>query len=69
MVNGGFLIPPDEGAGDKRLWEETWRRLNRFLPNLFGEVFPERAQRDDATPTAQADQNASVHEAPEPTAR
>ena len=62
MVNGGFLLPPDEGAGDKRLWEETWRRLDRFLPNLFGEVFPERAQKADAGPTAQGEQNGASGE-------
>lgn len=68
MVNGGFLLPPDQVAGDNRLWEETWKRLNRFLPNLFGEIFPERAQKKDAEPTAPTSHNAAAQEAPEPSA-
>jgi brefeldin A-resistance guanine nucleotide exchange factor 1 len=41
MSNGGFLAPPDEKPEQEELWKETWKRINRFLPGLFGELFPE----------------------------
>lgn len=41
MSSGGYLVPPSENPGNERLWTETWKRLERFLPGLKGEVFPE----------------------------
>jgi hypothetical protein len=52
MADAGYLKPPtveDAGQGvvgdgdgdDGQLWEETRRRLDRFLPGLFAGVFPE----------------------------
>ena len=41
MTNGGFLVPPSEKSESSELWEETWKRVDRFLPNLFVEIFPE----------------------------
>lgn len=42
MSNGGYLVPPEDTAKGTSLeiWEETWRRVDRFLPNLFVEIFP-----------------------------
>jgi golgi-specific brefeldin A-resistance guanine nucleotide exchange factor 1 len=56
MAGAGYLVPPrseegersegekgegqDEGDGNERIWEETKRRVERFLPGLFAEVFP-----------------------------
>lgn len=45
MSNGGFLAPPDENPEQEELWNETWKRINRFLPNFFGELFPEEAKK------------------------
>lgn len=52
MSSGGYLVAPttDDGEGDDenqdpkkdRLWNETWKRLERFLPGLKGEVFPQQ---------------------------
>jgi brefeldin A-resistance guanine nucleotide exchange factor 1 len=45
MSNGGYLAPPsedeDQSPEQEELWEETWKRVNRFLPNFLGELFPE----------------------------
>ena len=41
MANGGYLAPPSENPQYARLWEETWKRLERFLPGMFHEIFPE----------------------------
>ncbi|KAF2129257.1 Sec7-domain-containing protein [Dothidotthia symphoricarpi CBS 119687] len=43
LSNGGFLAPPDEKPEQEELWNETWKRINRFQPELFKELFPEEA--------------------------
>ena len=41
LSNGGYLAPPDENPDRAELWNETWKRINRFQPNLLPELFPE----------------------------
>lgn len=41
MANQGFLVPPTENPAHSRLWEETSNRLDKFLPGMFEELFPE----------------------------
>jgi golgi-specific brefeldin A-resistance guanine nucleotide exchange factor 1 len=41
MADSGYLARPDQNPGQKELWEQTWKRLDRFLPSLHGELFPE----------------------------
>ena len=54
MSSGGYLVPPkeggeageeDDGDDDAELWDETWMRLERFLPGLMPELFPEEAKK------------------------
>lgn len=35
-------MPPEDTAKgtSSEIWEETWKRVDRFLPNLFVEIFP-----------------------------
>ena len=40
MVDGGYLEPP-KGEKPSRIWEETWKRVDRSLPGLFRDIFPE----------------------------
>ncbi|KAM5467500.1 GDP/GTP exchange factor for ARF [Microsporum audouinii] len=41
MADGGYLAaPPNEDPAKEKMWIETQKRLNRFLPNLFVEIFP-----------------------------
>ena len=40
MAGGGYLGPPWESAENATIWVETRKRLDRFLPKLFEEVFP-----------------------------
>jgi brefeldin A-resistance guanine nucleotide exchange factor 1 len=44
MSSGGYLVPPSEKPGQAELWNETWKRLDRFLPALFTELFPEQKE-------------------------
>ena len=41
MADGGYLTPPADHEKPSEIWEETWKRVDRFLPSLFQEVFPE----------------------------
>lgn len=55
MASGDYLVPPTREPGkqtpqQKKLWEETWTRLDRFLPDLMPEVFPEMAAKQEKEP-------------------
>lgn len=41
MADGGFLKPPAEGEKPSLIWEMTWKRVDRILPNLYMDIFPE----------------------------
>ncbi|KAF1964602.1 Sec7-domain-containing protein [Bimuria novae-zelandiae CBS 107.79] len=45
LSSGGYLVPLDEKPEKEELWNETWKRINRFLPNFFAELFPEEAKK------------------------
>lgn len=34
MSSSGFLVPPSQDPSQEKLWVETWKRLDRFLPDL-----------------------------------
>ncbi len=40
MADGGYLVPPLAGEKGSEIWIETWKRVDRFLPDLFAEIFP-----------------------------
>ena len=58
MSNGGYLAPPDEHPEREELWNETWKRINRFQPHLFAELFPEEAGKP-ARPRTSKDERGS----------
>ncbi|KAF1846747.1 Sec7-domain-containing protein [Cucurbitaria berberidis CBS 394.84] len=58
MSNGGYLAPPDEHPERQELWNETWKRINRFQPHLFAELFPEEAGKP-VRPNASKDESVS----------
>ena len=49
MTNGGYLVPPSQGSDQTLLWDETWKRLERFLPNMHAEIFPEQVSSSQKT--------------------
>lgn len=60
MANGGLLVPPSENPKYAKLWEDTWRRLERFLPGMFSELFPPSSDVAPAitlSPTAEVQQD------------
>lgn len=41
MADGGYVAPLSKDPSKKTLWVETQKRLDRFLPNLWSDIFPE----------------------------
>ena len=39
MASGKYLVPPEEDEKNAELWKLTWKRLERFLPDLHEELF------------------------------
>ncbi|EHL00147.1 hypothetical protein M7I_3912 [Glarea lozoyensis 74030] len=34
MSSSGYLVPPSQDPEHEKLWVETWKRIDRFLPDL-----------------------------------
>lgn len=43
-------MPPTEKSKGSEMWEETWKRVDRFLPDLYAEIFPEAIQSPKSPP-------------------
>lgn len=44
-------MPPSENANNSEIWDETWKRVDRFLPELHKEIFPEASPAASLTIT------------------
>lgn len=72
MASGDFLSPPplEKGQSDERseqqklLWGESVNKLERFLPGLVREVFPEQAEKPPPRLSGQREQEQGVPERP-----
>ena len=40
MADGGYLMPPSGDDKGSEVWTETRKRVDRFLPDLFADIFP-----------------------------
>lgn len=68
MVSSGFLVSPARNPSKQPLWDETWKRVDRFLPDLRNDLASEnleisgtegrRAQNND---DEMADESHDVH--------
>ncbi|KAM0401578.1 hypothetical protein ACHAQC_002269 [Fusarium culmorum] len=38
MASSGYLVSPHKDPSKEKLWSETWKRIDRFLPELRGEL-------------------------------
>lgn len=43
LSSSGYLTPPSENPEQEDLWHETWKKINRFQPDLLKEIFPDEA--------------------------
>jgi golgi-specific brefeldin A-resistance guanine nucleotide exchange factor 1 len=51
MATSGYLVPPEQSPERAELWNMTWRHLDRFLPQLRKELFPETLVKPVKSPT------------------
>ncbi|KAI1857702.1 hypothetical protein JX265_011117 [Neoarthrinium moseri] len=59
MSSSGYLVPPSKDPSQEKLWVETWKRIDRFLPDLRNELAleepsPAEEQKDDVAEPAAA---------------
>jgi len=45
MSSSGYLVPPSQQPSQEKLWVETWKRLDRFLPDLRNELRLEEGRK------------------------
>jgi brefeldin A-resistance guanine nucleotide exchange factor 1 len=38
MSSSNYLVPPSIDPSQEKLWTETWKRIDRFLPDLRKEL-------------------------------
>ena len=38
MSSSGYLVPPKQDPLQEKLWMETWKRIDLFLPDLKAEL-------------------------------
>lgn len=49
MSSSGYLVPPSVDPAHEKLWVETWKRLDRFLPDLRKELELDINEKGDPT--------------------
>lgn len=42
MASSGYLVPPSQDPSKQALWVETWKRVDRFLPELRDDLALEK---------------------------
>lgn len=65
MSSSGYLVPPSKDPSQEKLWVETWKRIDRFLPDLRAELAleePEAAQEEEQQPQAEQPAEQPVEE-------
>ncbi|KAJ8112776.1 hypothetical protein ONZ43_g5315 [Nemania bipapillata] len=46
MSSSGYLVPPTKDPSQGELWAETWKRIDRFLPDLRKDLSLEEEEQD-----------------------
>ncbi|KAI1775677.1 hypothetical protein F4818DRAFT_414602 [Hypoxylon cercidicola] len=73
MSSSGYLVPPSKDPSQETLWVETWKRIDRFLPDLRSELAleepeaPQEAQPPQAEAEAEVEAEAKAELVQEPT--
>jgi len=50
MSSNGYLVPPSQSPEREELWNETWKRIDRFLPELRKDLALDEPQPTGAVP-------------------
>jgi brefeldin A-resistance guanine nucleotide exchange factor 1 len=61
MASSGYLVHPKTDPSKGEIWTETWKRIDRFLPDLRQEVLPDEPE-EKQLPTEDAVAEAKVPE-------
>ncbi|KAI3323562.1 Sec7-domain-containing protein [Xylariaceae sp. AK1471] len=48
MSSSGYLVPPSNDPSQEKLWVETWKRIDRFLPDLRKDITLEGEEEETA---------------------
>lgn len=49
MASSGNLVSPHKDPSKEKLWTETWKRIDRFLPELRGELALDEPPNQETT--------------------
>ncbi|KAL2878804.1 GDP/GTP exchange factor for ARF [Colletotrichum sp. CLE4] len=61
MASSGFLVSPRQDASKEKLWNETWKRIDRFLPELKSDLaLEEPSGGEEPAPAPVADAGATA---------
>ena len=52
MADVGHLVPPSQDPSRENIWTETKKRLDRTLPDLFNEIFPDAPKESEKPPAS-----------------
>lgn len=52
MSSSGYLVPQSEDPAQEKLWSETWKRIDRFLPDLRKELALDPPPKEAEIPAA-----------------
>ncbi|KAL4942541.1 hypothetical protein BDV06DRAFT_222063 [Aspergillus oleicola] len=52
MADVGHLVPPSQDPSKENIWTETKKRLDRTLPDLFKEIFPDAPKETEKPPAS-----------------
>lgn len=52
MSSNGYLVPPSQNPEREELWSETWKRIDRFLPDLRKDLALEEEPKENPPPAA-----------------
>jgi brefeldin A-resistance guanine nucleotide exchange factor 1 len=56
MSSSGCLVPPSQNPEREQLWTETWKRIDRFLPDLKNELLMDDPKVQEPPPNTAAPQ-------------
>lgn len=64
MSSSGYLVSPKQEPSKEQLWTETWKRIDRFLPDLRSDLALD--EDEELESTVEVKENAPAESAAEP---
>ncbi|KAI6084801.1 hypothetical protein F4821DRAFT_241992 [Hypoxylon rubiginosum] len=66
MSSSGYLVPPSKDPSQENLWVETWKRIDRFLPDLRNELALEEPEVSQEAQQPQTEAKTETEAEPKP---